>query len=525
MTEGESGASKKTKILIIGWDAADWKIMQPLIDKGLMPATKKLIENGASGKIATLEPPFSPMLWTSIATGKTPEKHGILDFLEADTETGGIRPVNVTSRKSRAFWNILNSEGWLCNLVGWWPSHPAEPINGNIVSNFFHKEVSGGGDNWPVKDGSVHPKSLTEALKKYRIHFQEITSEQILPFIPEALNIKLEENLGVTAIAKTLANTATVHATCTYLMDNSDWDLTAVYFDGIDHFCHGFIKYHPPQLSGLSDNLFNYYKEVVSSAYRFHDMMLERQLQLAGEDTIVVLLSDHGFESGSLRLRKNPDFHAGPAMDHAPYGVLIVNGPGIVKNKKIHGASLLDITPTLLTLAGLPVGEDMDGKVLTELFETPPTVTSIPSWENVEGDFGEHPDDLRENPEDAAAEMQQLIDLGYVEEPGEDLQLAAVNNKRETNFNLGLVYRSKGDERKALELFEEVYEGKPDEMRYILQYATQLIRVGAWEKARRLVNELKNHPDHKQVNIPLLESKLFLGENKLYMALTSLEEA
>jgi len=45
-----------------------------------------------------------------------------------------------------------------------------------------------------------------------------------------------------------------------------------VYLDAIDHFCHGFMKFHPPQLEGLPDELFETYKEVVSSAYRFHDL-------------------------------------------------------------------------------------------------------------------------------------------------------------------------------------------------------------------------------------------------------------
>jgi len=59
------------KVLLIGWDAADWKIINPLIDAGHMPALERLISGGVMGNMTTLEPPFSPMLWTSIATGKS----------------------------------------------------------------------------------------------------------------------------------------------------------------------------------------------------------------------------------------------------------------------------------------------------------------------------------------------------------------------------------------------------------------------------------------------------------------------
>ena len=70
------------------------------------------------------------MLLTSIATGKRPYKHGIHGFSEPDPHSGGIRPITNLSRKTKAVWNILNQHGQKANVIGWWPSHPAEPING-----------------------------------------------------------------------------------------------------------------------------------------------------------------------------------------------------------------------------------------------------------------------------------------------------------------------------------------------------------------------------------------------------------
>jgi predicted AlkP superfamily phosphohydrolase/phosphomutase len=63
---------------------------------------------GAAGQIATLHPPLSPMLWTSIATGKRPFKHGIHGFTEPAPDGGGIRPITNLSRKCKALWNILS---------------------------------------------------------------------------------------------------------------------------------------------------------------------------------------------------------------------------------------------------------------------------------------------------------------------------------------------------------------------------------------------------------------------------------
>ena len=107
-----------------------------------------------------------------------------------------------------------------------------------------------------------------------------------------------------------------------------------------------------------------------------------------------------------------PNFNAAPALEHRPYGMICVAGPGIAKGKRIFGASLMDITPTILTIYGLPIGKDMDGKVLSDIFEERPSPTLIDSWEDVEGNFGEHPADMQEDAVEAAAALQQLVDLG-----------------------------------------------------------------------------------------------------------------
>ena len=58
--------------------------------------------NGVSGNIATLYPPFSPMLWTSIATGKRPGKHGIHGFIEPTPDGKGVRPITALSRQRQS---------------------------------------------------------------------------------------------------------------------------------------------------------------------------------------------------------------------------------------------------------------------------------------------------------------------------------------------------------------------------------------------------------------------------------------
>lgn len=513
------------KVLVIGWDAADWKIIHPLLDAGLMPTLERLINKGAMGNLATLDPPLSPVLWTSIATGKTADKHGILNFIEPDSTTSDLRPVSVTSRKVKAIWNILTQKGFKTHLVGWWPSHPAEPINGVCVSNFFQKQTKKTNDPWLTPKGSVHPPELTDVLGEYRIELSEITSAMLLPFVPNAAKVDQEKDKSLQAIAYNIAEASTIHAASTWILENKDWDFMGIYFDTIDHFCHGFMKYHPPRMEGIPESYFELYKDVINSAYRFQDMMLERTLQLAGEDATVILLSDHGFHSDHLRPKKLPEEPIAPALEHSPYGIICMAGPNIQEDEQIFGATLLDITPTILALFGLPIGKDMDGKPLTEAFKEEVTPDYIDSWETVPGDCGMHPADLQEDPWAAQEAMNQLIELGYVDAPGDNKQERLLKTKNETDFILAKVYAGSRKYPQAIEILERLYRDNPDAARYGLKLAHCYQITKNIKGLRKVIDELRARKLKEIPHLDFLEGTLLFFESKPRKALAMLQIA
>ena len=455
---------KKRKVLLIGWDAADWKIINKLIDQGLMPSMKQLVENGVMGNLATLDPPFSPMLWTSIATGVRPDKHGILGFSEPTPDKIGVQPVSSTSRKVKAIWNILTQKGYKTHSVGWWPSHPAEPINGIMISNHYQKISEQ--KIHPLQNGVVHPPELSQLFAHFRIHPSELTHEHLLPFVPNAKEIDQDQDKRLYQVAKNIAECSSIHAATTWIAENQEWDFLAMYLDTIDHFCHGFMNYHPPKMSNISNKDFEIYKDVITAAYRYHDMMLGRLMQIAGEDTTIMLVSDHGFHSDHLRPRLLPDEPAGPAYQHRNYGIFCMSGPGIKKDEKIFGASLLDITPTLLHLFNLPIGEDMDGVPLIQSWEKIEKVNTIPSWEKVEGEAGMLPKETQENPYQAQESLKQLVELGYIEEPDENMKINVERTIKEADYNLARVYIGSLQYDKALPILQKLFEEQPEQGRF-----------------------------------------------------------
>ena len=483
------------KVLLIGWDSADWKVINPLMDKGEMPNLEKLVNGGVSGNLATMYPELSPMLWTSIATGKRPFKHGILGFSEPTPSGDSIRPITNISRKTRALWNILNLKGKKSNVVGWWPSHPAEPINGVMVSNRYQRANAGMDKPWPIVSGTVHPEKLSKNLASIRLHPQELKTEHIAPFIQSLENIDQDKDKRLESIAKILCDCININSAATALMQLEEWDFMGVYFDSIDHFSHGFMQFHPPKLDQVSQKDFDIYHDVVNSGYRFHDMMLGTLLELAGDDTTVMIVSDHGFHSDHLRPKSIPNEPAGPAVQHRHYGMITVKGPGIKKDERIYGASLLDVTPTILTIFGEPVGEDMDGKPLVNIFEDKKEITTIPSWDDVEGNAGTLPENQVIDSREAAESIQQLVELGYIEKPDENIEKAVSETVRELDYNLAQSYADANLYFNSIPILEKLFDKWPDEFRFGIQLVTALRATGQTSEAREL---LENMIKHKQ---------------------------
>jgi predicted AlkP superfamily phosphohydrolase/phosphomutase/tetratricopeptide (TPR) repeat protein len=506
---------------MVGWDAADWKVIHPLIEAGQMPNLQRLVENGASGQVRTLHPPLSPMLWTSIATGKRPFKHGILGFSEPAPDGRGVQPVTNLSRKAKALWNILNQNDLRSIVIGWWPSHPAEPVNGVMVSDHFHRARGPLDEGWPLLPNAIHPPELAATLADLRVHPDRLSPEMVEPFIPLAREIDQDQDSRLGQFMRTLAEGMSVQSAATWLIDNRPWDFFAVYYDSIDHFCHGFMKYHPPRQSWIPERDFELYHNVISMAYQFHDRMLGTLLEKAGTDVTVIVLSDHGFHPDHLRPASIPDIPAGPAIEHRDLGILAMSGPGIKKNESLHGPSVLDIAPTILALYGLPAGEDMDGKVLSQAFAHAPEVAFIPSWDEVPGPDGRHPPHARLDPAGAHEALEQMVALGYIEKPSEDAELAVAKTLRELRYNLGEAYQDASRHVEAREIFSELRQADPDESRFAVRLFASCQALGLLPEMRRIVEDLEGR-GHLPVT-GYLKAQVLTAEKRYAEALAALE--
>lgn len=453
------------RFLLVGWDAADWKIIDPLLSAGEMPHLARVIAGGVRGNIATLYPALSPTLWTSIATGKRPFRHGIHGFTEPTGDGLGVRAITNLGRTTKAFWNILNQNGKRSIVVGWWPSHPAEPIDGAMVSNLFPPDRDRGLEQ-PMAAETVWPPAWEERLADLRIHPAELTGEILQMFVPQMDRIDQSKDRGLFDLASIVAETMSIHNAATDLLENEPWDMAAVDYVGIDHFSHRFMRHHAGKIRERDGSDPAWYSEVVRNAYRYHDVMLGRLLALAGRDAAVMVVSDHGFHSDRLLPDYIPAEAAGPAVEHRHFGIFCLRAPGVAAGRTVHGASILDIAPTVLHLFGLPAGADMDGKVLASAFQDARVPARIPSWDDVPGADGRHPPGRAYDGAVSVESLKQLVDLGYVSPPGADAAVAVGNCLVESRYNLARAYLDGGRYSSAAPILERLVAENPEEGRF-----------------------------------------------------------
>lgn len=427
------------RVVVVGWDGADWQIALPLIAAGRMPNLARFVREGAWGELRSYDPMFSPLLWTTVATGKTPTEHGIADFLVTDTKTGSRHPITSDMRRTKALWNILGdfdrSSGW----IGWWASYPAEAIRGVIVSNWLPSIIArGGGKRAAEVEGVASPPDFLATRTSLLVAPASIPREDVASFFPlddaeyqdalrDAANPPTQEEESARRksgkpepvtpfLMSTLASMRTYHNVALDLVRSGN-PFVAAYYEGVDMVGHRFQHYMSPKMEMVSEEEHRRFSRVVEQYYAWQDERLGELVRAAGADTVFVLLSDHGFVSGAARPEGTPPYtHGQPVEWHRPWGILALHGPGI-RRGQLPRTSLYDVAPTLLYLAGLPQADDMPGRLIVDAFDRPPAGSDAPpriaSYEAT-GRPLERVAAKSVDPEAAAEMMANLRALGYV---------------------------------------------------------------------------------------------------------------
>jgi predicted AlkP superfamily phosphohydrolase/phosphomutase len=367
------------RVIVVGVDAADWGVMRPLLDQGKLPNFTRLVSEGSTGRSETFIPlQKSPILWTSIATSKLPDEHGIGGFVKS-TATGQAVPYTGNVRRVKALWDILGERGMTVGVVGWMVTWPAQEVNGYLVSDYIQYET----EKRIKLEHQTYPEDLFEEIDDLRLVKADMTDDMVAHIFPVD---RTAEEMGVEPwrkdYAKMIFATDETFRRVALYINEKGVDFLAVYFNGVDSMCHNLWDQSKNREHPLSDVINNYYIWV--------DGVLGEFMDLVDDETLLVVCSDHGFYGP----RRAPDggIMLGVYM-HGQYGIVGFMGKGVRAGSQIADADILDITPTILYALGLPVARDMRGRVLTGAFEPDflrnNPVEFIPTYESGEREAAE----------------------------------------------------------------------------------------------------------------------------------------
>ena len=519
------------RIALFGLDGADWQIIDPLIERGELPTLARLKAGGAWGNIKSMTPMLSPLLWTTVATGVSPDRHGIIDFLVRDEASGRQVPVSSHRRKVKALWNIYTDAGRESAFIAWWASWPAEEVLGHLVSDRVAYSLFGYESSAADLRGATHPPSYFEHIRPALTDDSDITLAELQRFAPidEAMFTRQREQLKsdrtairlpVNQLRKILSSSKSYQTIALDILSRGQPDLFALYYQGIDEVGHRFAHYMPPKMGMVSDRDFQRYRGVVEEYYRYQDRQLGEVLDKLEPGTTVIVLSDHGFENGSSRPQDDPPYvEEKPGLWHRRYGIVIFSGPEI-RPGRLDTTSLLDIAPTVLYLAGLPVAEDMEGRVLQEAIALPflheyPQRT-LASYERIGQPLRRAGEGFDGSPVDQAM-IEQLQALGYVggggaggRTPDQPMSMpSGGGGQGETlitgHLNEAALHMQKGDYGAADEAVQKALAVAPD-------------FVGAWLVKGQLAAEQKQYDEAIAAGHKVLELSPE-GEPQIYTQL------
>jgi hypothetical protein len=389
-------------VLVVGLDGADWRVLRPLFAAGHLPHLEALVDKGAHTDLDCVPayPVFAcycPPVWTSIATGQPFKRHRI-----ATTTDPSVR------RQVAALWEVNHDAGGLSNLVSYRGTWPPEPTAGYVLTEPGLDVAAGERmDRWwpPQHPGIDRPDT----------HTKPVGILQTLGLLPyTGLRLPAWQMFARDRVAmQAFDGIARLQSVFRRHARRPRWrpprpprptpleagtaNLTLFVLHGIDRAQH--MGWNQVQ-RGVNDPIdadaivaladawqgpvFDpppWGWGSVASQYLEADAWIGRHLARNRYD-YVVLVSDHGM-SRNRAPRGVPGAH-GPSAPEAHLGILSIQGRGVRANARIETASVLDVAPTVAYLLGLPVADDLPGRVLEEAFTAswlrrhPPR--TAPSW-------------------------------------------------------------------------------------------------------------------------------------------------
>ena len=476
------------RVIVLAFDGMDPSVVDLLLSEGKLPNFARIRQDGAYGRLQSSKPLLSPVVWTTIATGKTPDQHGIGHFVAIDEQTGESLPVTSEMRRVKAIWNILSDREKNVAVVGWWATWPSESVNGAIISDHtcYHFLFPQGAAEAADPRGLTHPPELFARIAPLVRRPADVTPEDAAPFIQVSADelrrpFDFRDDIGHFKWA--LATAETYRGIGLTLWKEERPDLLMVYTEATDSVAHLFG--HLFRAEGLSGELAAQQKkfgQAVEQMYLWADRVVGEYLKAMDHDTTLVVLSDHGFELGTPPddPSKTRDLRRVSERYHRIEGLLYLYG-NRVRRRRLDEPKIVDVVPTILALSGLSPARDMSGRVLTEALDLEVSGPAVATYESTVREPAQTASDKAADPEI----LERLKSLGYI---GGDASRSDADSRTRSpqgeRVLAGIAFEQ-GRYQEAAEAYTRLLREKPEDATLHTSLAGALGAMGRFEEAMK----------------------------------------
>ena len=452
---GCSSSEKSSKVLVFGIDGGTWDVLVPMMEAGELPNIAKLYNSGLRGVLVSRPPAISPVVWSTIFTGRPLSEHGVNSWKTSQS----------THRKVKAIWEIVSGLDLISKVVNVPSTWPAEVINGDMLSGFPLSGSTLGGNTGVVTTAETlkareNPPAIRLNIPLLRTQFDALgegewsdwitlplrnqpkigtavrvkrlegdkfyvtpvyrTDDDLVVSYPPELRARLQSKLDGPYVPEGpgwskhaeddtpkylyehLVQVSQLHTGAVTQLIAEPWDLFIYVNTLVDRVSHPYWAYsRPGDYIGLDRPKAALYASAVADAYRETDRQLGEVLAGIDGEHYTVIVSDHGFRSNV-----NKKLYIGT---HNFDGIYLVSGPGL-DGEDGSRANIEDVAPTLLYLLGKPVAQDMQGRVIAPLAGVlGRSIEYVATYEGAGKNGSEFPVDEKT--------WEQLRGLGYVDGP------------------------------------------------------------------------------------------------------------
>lgn len=267
---GGSTTARAPRVLVIGLDGATFTWLRPLAASHRLPTLCALMESGASGTLESIIPPHTGPAWPSMITGRNPGKHGIFYFERYDVSSYACLDGFSTSEPlvGQTIFDIASEAGLRVAALRVPMTFPAWPVNGVMASGYPSPGET---------DRYAYPRALTKTLPP-------MAAVRIVGSSPEDTHAHLLREIEVLTTA------------ACQLLASESYDLFMLVYQQPDQAHHFFWRYTDPASPLYNQRDAALYGDLIAQCYEAVDAALARVLAYAGDDTLVLVVSDHGAE-------------------------------------------------------------------------------------------------------------------------------------------------------------------------------------------------------------------------------------